>query len=127
MIKRVVFMLAVLSIAIAVWVATSELIPELCANSVVAEVPSPDSLRRAVVFERDCGATTDFSTQVSVLRSGEELTNDGGNTFIVAGRGPSVEVHWQDSGRLHVRYDPRAHTFRKETAAGGAAITYDPP
>ena len=32
-----------------------------------------DAARRAVVFERECGATTPFTTQVSVLTHNEEL------------------------------------------------------
>jgi hypothetical protein len=28
-----------------------------------------------VVFQRDCGATTGFSTQVSIIEIGEELPN----------------------------------------------------
>lgn len=40
---------------------------EMCANRVAVEAKSPDNRYKAVIFERDCGATTDFSTQVSIL------------------------------------------------------------
>lgn len=116
--------LAVVTVALtAIWTSVS---PFPCANSVVADVPSPDGLRRAVVFERDCGATTDFSAQVSVLGNGDELPDEGGNTFIAAGRGQSVSVLWPDSRELRVRYDRRDETFRKESAAGGVSVTYEP-
>jgi hypothetical protein len=40
-----------------------------CGNAVLQDLPSPEGRRHAVVFTRDCGATTAFSTQVSVLPS----------------------------------------------------------
>jgi hypothetical protein len=56
----------------------------------------------------------------------------GGNVFIVTGGarqgpggGPSVDVQWTSARQLRVRYDPRARTFRKESAAVGVDIRYD--
>ncbi len=53
---------------------------DACSNSVVARANSPDGLHSAVMFQRDCGATTGFSTQVSVLEHGKEASG-GGNAF----------------------------------------------
>src|SRR5688572_11020252 len=74
----------------------------MCRNEVLAELPAPDNRNRAVVFQRDCGATTGFSTQVSVLRGSRRLPNEGGNVFVAdsdhgqapagPGSGPAVEV-----------------------------------
>ena len=44
---------------------------DLCENEIKTEVASPDETKRAVIFERSCGATTPFSTHVSVLNRGE--------------------------------------------------------
>lgn len=41
---------------------------------------SPDGQREAVMFQRDCGATTGYSTQISVLDHGETQVG-GGNAF----------------------------------------------
>lgn len=61
--------------------------PDLCANQIYQEVYSADRTLKAVVFQRDCGATTGFSTQVSVLPAGETLGNDvAGNLYIANGR-----------------------------------------
>jgi hypothetical protein len=38
-----------------------------CGNEVLSQARSPDGLYEAVVFQRDCGAATGFSTQVSVI------------------------------------------------------------
>ena len=61
--------------------------PDLCANQIYQEVYSADRTLKAVVFQRDCGASTGFSTQVSVLPAGETLGNDvAGNLYIANGR-----------------------------------------
>ncbi len=59
-----------------IWSATTFTLVE-CANTVIAESLSPDSEWKAVLFERSCGATTGYSTQVSLIRSRSDLENDG--------------------------------------------------
>ena len=67
-----------------------------CGNDVLADVPSPSGERRAVVFQRDCGATTGFSVQVSILRRGKSLPNEAGNTFTAdANHDPGVSLEVQ--------------------------------
>jgi hypothetical protein len=53
-----------------------------CENELVGEHTSPDGQYKAVLFVRDCGATTGFNTQVSLLRSNQHLKNGSGNLFI---------------------------------------------
>src|SRR5687767_14406824 len=75
----------------------------LCANDILSEARSPDGRARAIVFRRSCGATTGFSTQVSVVRGTEPLPNDPGNVFVAdplrseAGSAPdpAVKVRWR--------------------------------
>ena len=54
-----------------------------CVNEVREELVSPDGKRKIVVFSRNCGATTGFSTQASVLERAETLPNEGGSLFVV--------------------------------------------
>lgn len=56
----------------------------MCNNYLVAETASPnkDKKQKAILFTRDCGATTSFSTQISLLEDGEPLANEEGNIFI---------------------------------------------
>ena len=105
----------------------------LCGNEIVAQVKSPDGLRTAFLFQRDCGATTGFSTQVSVVR-GETLPNSGGNVFVAdsdhgaapvaAWGGPPAELRWLDASTLEVSYHPRARTFEKAEVVDGVSIRY---
>lgn len=52
-----------------------------CADTLVSQRVAPDGRHRAVLFTRNCGATTGLSTQISVLKPGEVLAGSG-NGFI---------------------------------------------
>jgi hypothetical protein len=106
-----------------------------CANEILNEVRSPTGKMKAVVFQRDCGATTGFSTQVSVLQSDQQLPNEGGNVFVAdtdhgiapsgAGGGPVVEVSWTNETELLVRHDKRARVFHNEPSLGNVRVRYE--
>jgi hypothetical protein len=52
---------------------------------VAGELTSPDNELLAVVFERSCGTSTGFSTQVSVLENNSSLEYEPGNVAIIVG------------------------------------------
>jgi hypothetical protein len=101
-----------------------------CGNDVLREIGSPDGQHRAVVFQRDCGATTDFSTQVSILPAGTQLRNEGGNLFVATGApaglggGPIVEVSWIRPRLLQVRHHRETRVVRAESKACGVVAHY---
>jgi hypothetical protein len=52
-----------------------------CRNSLVRKVVSPDLTKKVVLFYRNCGATGDYTTEVSILMRGEAMPmSDIGNT-----------------------------------------------
>ena len=105
-----------------------------CGINLVRRVPSADGQWEAILFERDCGATTDFGTHLSVLRAGAKLPNKPGNVFIADsdhGRAPLVEgnvidvsIQWAGPDSLVVRYDPRARIFSQESKVQGISVHY---
>jgi len=102
---------------------------DMCGNDVLQIVASPDKQVKAVIFERDCGATTGFSTQVSVLASGAKLPNDAGNVFSAEtghhgkiapsgpGGGPVINALWKNNQTLVVTHHPDAQVFGHERHA----------
>ena len=108
----------------------------LCENTILTSVPSPSKRRTAVVFVRNCGATTDFSTQVSVLRAGQRLGDTGGNCLVVdsdhgavqTGRSGElvVSVSWRSDDRLLVRYPRRSRVFERSTTVNGVTVSFEP-
>ena len=97
-------------------------------------MPSPDGKLQAVVFERDCGATTDFSTQVSLLQRGATLPDNPGSVLVLdrdhgrapsgPGGGPTVVVRWLADDSLAISFDRRARLFQHTDSLGGVRIAY---
>jgi hypothetical protein len=97
-----------------------------CGNEVISEQYSPNREFRAVVFQRDCGATTGFSTQVSVLAAKQRFPTEGswlqstkpGNVFVAdtdhgnapsgSGGGPDIRLEWTGPRHLRITHDKRA-------------------
>jgi hypothetical protein len=103
-VRRTVSSLAWLSLPLMVvglFIGCISLLPDLCGNRILKTIPSPDGRLNAVIFERDCGATTGFSTQLSVLSAADTLPNDPGNLFC---GGDYVDVFWSSNRRLVVKY-----------------------
>jgi len=57
-----------------------------CDTEVAKEIPSPDGAFVAVVYRRDCGATTGFNTQVGLRRSRTEFDHDLGQVAAIGGQ-----------------------------------------
>ena len=105
-----------------------------CVNSAEAEFRSPDGGYKAVVFERSCGATTGFSTQVSVLPIDSPKPRASGNALVVdtdhgaapAGQdgGPTVKVDWLGASHLQLSYHPKAHMFFAAAQVDSIRITH---
>jgi hypothetical protein len=105
----------------------------LCRNSIVTALVSPDGERKAVMFQRDCGATTGFSTHVSVLKVGE-FPKGGGNAFVSDGDhgqaregswgGPWARMRWLGPARLEVERASNSRVFVQKTRVAEVEITY---
>jgi len=101
-----------------------------CQNQVFKEYYSPDKSMTAIVFQRDCGATTGFSTQVSILESDEELDNEGGNIFIIKGHPSDVapEIEWTGNKSITIHHYINGNEFKAENQFGwinSVKITYE--
>jgi hypothetical protein len=104
-----------------------------CGNSIVSRSASPDGRRVAVLFQRDCGATTGFSTQISILPAGEQAL-EAGNAFRAddghgAARagdwgGPWAEMAWLSADHLRIRYAARSRLLRQRDEVDGVMVTY---
>lgn len=104
-----------------------------CQNTVLASFASPNGRSSAVIFQRDCGATTGFSTQISVVR-GDTQPSGAGNAYVAddnhgaaeaSNGGPWAEARWIDASHLLVRYDAQSRIFKQEPEIAGVQITYE--
>ncbi len=94
-----------------------------CRNEVVASVRSPSGKASAAVFNRNCGATTGFNTQISVWQQ-LMVPNEGGNVFIADGTLP-VTVRWLSETELLISGVQGAKTFKQELKLSSVNISYD--
>jgi hypothetical protein len=101
-----------------------------CENTVSKEVASPDGRKKAVVFERSCGATTGFSLNVSVQGNRKPISQSAGNVFIADSDHGAVKqmdrtVRWASSDRLVVVYPSGARLFKRESRKDGVTVAYE--
>ena len=106
-----------------------------CGNEVLTQIVSPNGSYKAVVFQRDCGATTGFSTQVSIVNKHSELGNSTGNVFVAdtghgsapsgPGGGPVVAVQWRTPDHLVISHHGAARVFKARSHTHGIEVRYE--
>jgi len=94
---------------------------------------SPDGNHAAVLFQRDCGATTGFSTQISILDA-DGKPSGGGNAFVADDdhgaprngnwEGPWADMKWLSPKRLLIRYAAKSRLIKQKERVSGVNITY---
>jgi hypothetical protein len=91
-----------------------------CGNDIHREYISPDKQLKAVVFQRNCGATTGFSTQISIIDADKNLSNGGGNIYIINGQPEKVapDVSWPSSRKLNIHRPLNGSEYKAENEWG---------
>jgi hypothetical protein len=97
----------------------------MCSDTVKTVEKSPDGKLTATLFVRDCGATTDFSTIVSVHRPDSTFKDDSGMVFVVKGES-AVKSYWDGSRSLRIECQDckRKDVFSQLTVLGDVDISY---
>ncbi len=108
---------------------------DMCGNQVIKNIEIEEAQLKAVVFQRDCGATTGFSTQVSLININEALPNDSGNIFIAdtdhgsapkgEGGGPEVQVKVITRNHIKILTHKNARIFKNEPTSNNIIISYE--
>ncbi|NRT56800.1 hypothetical protein [Sphaerotilus uruguayifluvii] len=95
-----------------------------CGNEVASTIESPRGGHVAVIFNRNCGATTGFNTQLSVLAKGDSVPKGGGNAFTADGS-LALKVRWVSESELVVAGFQGAKIFKQERLANGVSVSYE--
>lgn len=106
-----------------------------CKNEIVSELVAPDGTYKVVTFVRDCGATTDASTQVALLEPTRQLNHaDRGNIFVadsaheapVNGQGAiDVRIAWTSPTTMNVQYPGMARGRLKKNNYRNISVNYE--
>jgi hypothetical protein len=97
---------------------------DLCGNNPLIGAESPDKKHPAIVFVRDCRATTEFSTQVSILDTPRSLSNEPGNVLVLDGKYPG-SVRWEGNKKLVISGLSTQKQFLKLTEFQSIEIKYE--
>lgn len=86
-IKRTIIgtLIGVTTIVVAGYIVLDVVFSDMCGNEINIELVSPDKKHKAIIYQRDCGATTGFSTQISIIKRNEKLPNKNGNVLTSVG------------------------------------------
>jgi len=108
---------------------------DTCTNEKLARASSPDGRHVAVMFERNCGTTTGFSTQISVLRTGRTASGSG-NVFVADSdhgavhqggwSGALADAVWLSPDHLLIRYAASSRIFKQTDRINGINVSYEP-
>lgn len=97
-----------------------------CQNEILDSSLSPDGKMIAIVFSRNCGATTGKNFQVSIVKYG--YSNKGpGNTLILDSAPPYSDIYkplWKDNISLILRVPEGARLFKRKYEVDGVSIEY---
>lgn len=104
-----------------------------CTNEIISRHADPGSDLVAYVFIRDCGATTDYATNVAIGRRSENPADaaviftadaDHGAALQEASGAIWLRAAWTAPHTLSIAYSEKSRIFTKLEAANGAAIRY---
>ena len=94
---------------------------EMCGNEVLQEIPSDNGEKVAYIFQRDCGATTGYSYELSILDKGIELPNKNGNTFRTD---KEFTMSWIGEKKIQVVHKEFADIYKKDKRVNGVRVEY---
>lgn len=98
---------------------------DMCGNEIFQSIVSPNKEYKVIVFQRDCGATTGFSTQISVLKAYKNLPNEAGNIFIANGHPDyhPVKITWIEDQKIIIQ-ENFSESFLRNTTYKHIKIIY---
>ncbi len=96
-----------------------------CKTVVHRSILSPNGKKSLVVFERTCGATTGFNTQMSIAPTSALFAPSKNPAFFVTSGLHDVTARWLDDGAVEIAVIPGGgNVFRSERSVGDTRIIY---
>jgi hypothetical protein len=97
----------------------------MCSDQVLSVSTSPDEVLAATAFLRNCGATTEFSSIVSIHRKSEGFLDKQDIVFIAKGR-HQLSLDWSAARKLSIKCSTcsRAIVFRQVVVVGNIDVDY---
>jgi hypothetical protein len=108
----------------------------IAGNSIIERVYSSDNINIIYIFDRNAGAKTGYSTQVSIIRTNRKFGNSIGNTFVCDddhGKvkdlnsigGPNIKAIWISNNNIVIYYPKMTRIYKKKNIIGSIRIEYE--
>lgn len=94
---------------------------DMCGNDIIKKVNSPNGEKVAYIFNRDCGATTSVSYQLSILDKGDKFPNKTGNTIV---SDKVINIEWLSENKIKVIYEKEAEISKMDKSVNGIKVVY---
>ena len=95
-----------------------------CSHELKGEELSPNKLFIAAISENDCGATTDYSTWVTVRKSSERFDPDHERPVLVIEGKDNVHLKWPKEYNLLIR-STNSKVFHQDKMFENVLINYE--
>jgi hypothetical protein len=96
-----------------------------CKTIVHGSIPSPDASKSIIIFEKECGATVGFNTQVSIAPAEGSFSAKRYPPFYVVSGRQEVLVKWLGEKAVEVNAVSGAERiYKREERAGDIMIVY---
>lgn len=97
-----------------------------CTDTPKSKAVSADGQLAVNVYERNCGATTDFSSMVNVQSASDKFRSDEGVLFVAKGR-YELSITWTGPRTLLITCPncSRKNIFREVVALGDIDVRYN--
>ena len=119
-----------LLIAVAVAVVAGLLIAEellwepICGEELLSEQKSPNEAFVFSLHRRNCGATTDYATALSIRRASDDFDPSARDEVLLIDGDVPVTASWIDSDGIEIHVPKGASIFRSAQEWNGVTIGY---
>ena len=96
----------------------------ICGEEVLSERKSPNEAFVFSLHRRNCGATTDYATALSIRRASDDFDPSARDEVLLIDGDVPVTAFWIDADRIEIDIPKGADVFRSAEKWEGIAITY---
>ncbi|MGL5165518.1 MAG: hypothetical protein ACRC9K_06500 [Afipia sp.] len=96
-----------------------------CEETVRSSTPSLDGKMLAVVFERECGATVPFNTQLSLAPTNHPFSSKKSPPFFVISGQHQLNIKWLGGKVIAVSVPIAVTIFKNEQSVGDIVVHYN--
>jgi hypothetical protein len=91
---------------------------DLCGTDIIKEVSSPDGLYNLTIYQTDCGATTGFTTRISIAPSHKGLLDKSGNIMTLDGHPDWTikDIKWNNVDNITIEYNTESKVISRKNS-----------